>query len=544
MAYKFAIANGNWSDGTTWSEGTVPLSGDTVYTNGFTVTIDQNINIASIKGETPFYYLQNQIIPVMTSNVLPSGLADASTNTNIAFQAFDDNPSTYWKSGIANSGILSYKFDTAKTIRRYFFSKSSLYSPKNFTFEASNDGTNWTILETVVNDTSTIRYVSGDLANTTAYLYYRLNVTANVGNYETRIYRFEMSEEGTTNVFGANVNGVCNVNDSKTIIFNGEGLVGRNTLLAINSNSPDVVNLTTVNNGYILGPNCQIVSADCTILRTYGSAEVNYIGDVYGARTSGVYTRTGNFYIGGSGTVNIIGNVYGTENTNAGYNNIVINVAGVSSVVNITGNVYGGTGSQNYNAIMLSSGSGTLNITGNLITPWAACVYISSNGVLNHTGIVQTTSISSKPAVVSFGTGIHKFTSPFINYGGTMAISVWNMKFYSGSTVQWLFQDTTDTDFNLYSANVTGSTLGLPLTTDVRSGVSFGSGNALTGTLVVPSAANVRKGVPVDLGVGTAELTAEDFLNAITGSTNPIAVRLKNVATVDTVGSLFTSFNP
>ena len=94
---------------------------------------------------------------------------------------------------------------------------------------------------------------------------------------------------------------------------------------------------------------------------------------------------------------------------------------------------------------------------------------------------------------------------------------------------------------NIEGIRIKGELTGL---TSVSAVTYYGDGSNLTGTLVVPSAANVRKGVPVDLGVGTAELTAEDFLNAITGSTNPIAVRLKNVATVDTVGSLFTSFNP
>ena len=191
----------------------------------------------------------------------------------------------------------------------------------------------------------------------------------------------------------------------------------------------------------------------------------------------------------------------------------------------------------------MSATNGILNVTGNIITQLGAGVYTTA-GILNHTGVVQVLSQNARPAVYSTSTLINKFSSPFINYDGTMAVSTFNMQFYSGSTVEWLFQDTTNTDINLYSSNVTGSTLGLPSTINVRSGVSFGPNNDLTGTLIVPNVSNVRKGVQVDNTVGTAELTAEDFLNAITGSTNPVAVRLKNVATVDTVGSLFTSFNP
>jgi hypothetical protein len=45
MATARAIASGNWSATGTWNGGVLPGNGDTVYANGFTVTIDQNINI-------------------------------------------------------------------------------------------------------------------------------------------------------------------------------------------------------------------------------------------------------------------------------------------------------------------------------------------------------------------------------------------------------------------------------------------------------------------------------------------------------------------
>ena len=137
MGYKFAIASGNWSNPLTWNDGVVPSSVDTVYSNSFTVVIDQNINVASLTNLTPLYYLQNQIIPLMTSNVSPSGLADATTNSSNAYLAFNGNKTDYWGSGIANTGILIYRFDTAKTIKRYSFSKGNYYSPKNFWYVTS-----------------------------------------------------------------------------------------------------------------------------------------------------------------------------------------------------------------------------------------------------------------------------------------------------------------------------------------------------------------------------------------------------------------------
>ena len=57
MAVKWAVANGNWSDGTTWNDGVVPTIGDDVYLNGFVVTIPNSSTYISVKsinnGETP-----------------------------------------------------------------------------------------------------------------------------------------------------------------------------------------------------------------------------------------------------------------------------------------------------------------------------------------------------------------------------------------------------------------------------------------------------------------------------------------------------------
>jgi hypothetical protein len=52
MATARAIASGNWSATGTWNGGVLPGNGDTVYANGFTVTIDQNINIGGANNPT------------------------------------------------------------------------------------------------------------------------------------------------------------------------------------------------------------------------------------------------------------------------------------------------------------------------------------------------------------------------------------------------------------------------------------------------------------------------------------------------------------
>jgi len=50
MAIRFPIASGNWSDSAIWNGGLgLPTVGDDVAANGFTVTINQNINVAQLR---------------------------------------------------------------------------------------------------------------------------------------------------------------------------------------------------------------------------------------------------------------------------------------------------------------------------------------------------------------------------------------------------------------------------------------------------------------------------------------------------------------
>ena len=77
---------------------------------------------------------------------------------------------------------------------------------------------------------------------------------------------------------------------------------------------------------------------------------------------------------------------------------------------------------------------------------------------------------------------------------------------------------------------------------NVRQNISYNAGNRI-GTLIVPSPADVRRSIPTDNTIGTADLTAEGFLTEIQNSFNPIAERLRTVATVETVGNQISAFN-
>jgi hypothetical protein len=52
MANVYAVKSGNWSDTTVWNTGSLPTSADDVFSNNFTVTIDQNINVLSLRNSS------------------------------------------------------------------------------------------------------------------------------------------------------------------------------------------------------------------------------------------------------------------------------------------------------------------------------------------------------------------------------------------------------------------------------------------------------------------------------------------------------------
>jgi hypothetical protein len=133
------------------------------------------------------------IIPKMTANNAPSGLAFA-TNTGPSgpnpvapFLAFDQTPGVFTPAtdiwfGVSSPCTLGYKFASAVAVPIYRIKapEDAQYNvPGAWTFEGSNDGLNYTVLDTQ----SGISWFYGEtktfqITNSTAYQYYRLNISA------------------------------------------------------------------------------------------------------------------------------------------------------------------------------------------------------------------------------------------------------------------------------------------------------------------------------------------------------------------------------
>jgi len=148
----------------------------------------------------------DDLIPAMTSNTTPSGIASASSeypspSYRPAWYAFDNistGVTNVWETKNVSTGWLAYEFSIPKKICKYTLEISHYFdrAPKNWNFEAW-DGSDWVILDTQsdVTDWSTQYKKEYMFDNNTSYKKYRINVLANNGSTLLLIYEMEMMEE-------------------------------------------------------------------------------------------------------------------------------------------------------------------------------------------------------------------------------------------------------------------------------------------------------------------------------------------------------------
>lgn len=296
-----------------------------------------------------------------------------------------------------------------------------------------------------------------------------------------------------TSSSGISSGGSFSCSTARSITASGSGLVTVQSvpLLILSNSAGSTVNVTAnVTSGGNTNGNGINVTANGTL---------NVTGNVAGnAYTSGIaitagatVTVTGNVNAGSSNgngitinsassaTLSVIGNVTGGGAASGGY--------GISAVTNcvisVTGNVYGGAGSGSANAGINTTTTGTtVNIVGQLIA-------------------------QANPAI--WGSATYTVTGPFIcSAAGVFPVTASIVKLNPINNNEFRFLSSAGGTASLWSPDMNG---GQPAASNVRSGVAYGVGGALTGTCAVPAAASVAYGVPVDNTTGTAALAPADI---------------------------------
>ncbi|MFI1092363.1 discoidin domain-containing protein [Streptomyces sp. NPDC020917] len=140
--------------------------------------------------------------------------SDENPPNEVAANLKDHDPSTKWLAH-SSTGWVTYQLAKPKAVVQYSLTSandSPGRDPKDFTLQGSNDGSTWTDLDKRTGQRFDSRYVtkSYTFANTTAYSYYRLNVTANYGDSLLQLSGWDISDstapaEHTQNSYGTAV---------------------------------------------------------------------------------------------------------------------------------------------------------------------------------------------------------------------------------------------------------------------------------------------------------------------------------------------------
>lgn len=157
-------------------------------------------------GYVGIFALSN-IVPQMTSD--SSGGATASASSYFSgvnpYGAFNNNRFSPigWVTNNTSTGWLRIQLPSAKTVYSYGIVPWSSdnfpsRSPRTWTFEGSNDGTNWTTLDTRTTFVSWTQYAQTifPISSPSSYLYYRLNVSLNGGASMVGVWQLALYGEG------------------------------------------------------------------------------------------------------------------------------------------------------------------------------------------------------------------------------------------------------------------------------------------------------------------------------------------------------------
>ena len=103
----------------------------------------------------------------------------------------------------ANTGWVQFKLDQAIAVKRYAVSSANdapERDPVNWNLEGSQDGSSWTAINTQINQSFADRLETHEynFPNTTAYLYYRFNVTQNNGANIVQVAELQLSNGDDT----------------------------------------------------------------------------------------------------------------------------------------------------------------------------------------------------------------------------------------------------------------------------------------------------------------------------------------------------------
>ena len=154
-----------------------------------TYYLDGNIYEYQVATDLRYYVpsVDTDYLPTFTTGSESGFTVTASStySTHSAYKAADDSFSTSWiNQDPASASFIPcswmVQFPVAKPAYQYTLSCNSTRYPTAWTFEGSNNGIDWDVLDTQSGEVFSSSYaaVSYEISNETEYLYYRFNISA------------------------------------------------------------------------------------------------------------------------------------------------------------------------------------------------------------------------------------------------------------------------------------------------------------------------------------------------------------------------------
>jgi hypothetical protein len=499
MAVIKAAASGNWSASGTWTGGVVPTLNDTVYANGFTVALDQSIDLTGSAVDTSGSFIPGQIYMIVSLGT-----------TNFALTANCIAPGTNAGTAVAITSAVGQIFQavnagtaTTGTARRmgallnYVNTPLTIATGGGFTLAASYNITGAYIQAGSANCLTVSAAASSTLAG--------CHATGSAFTLSTRAIAFSSSGTLTLDgiiALGGRVAGTTVANGAHAI----ESTSAAGTVAFTNAST-----LTGGSSGFAFGiQNASTGTVTITSSTvTGGSSGTSPLG--LNNNSAGTVTITSSTVTGGSATF-----AHGLNNNSTG-------------TVTITSSTVTG-GSAGASSGLNNVSTGTVTITSSTLTAGTSVgLNNTSTGTIVLTGDITATNSANGLVSANSAASVKVSGSLISSANGTAAVYATKFLIDPTPSIAKIRQakngSTTYSDF--FTAD---NSLGQAAITDVRFGTVYASG-ALTGVAYIPSASSVAFGVPVDNTTGTATLTAADVRAALGMASANLDTQLSTIST-------------
>lgn len=531
MAIRYAVQSGDWSDPNTWDGGTLPGINDDVYSNTFQVDIDVDITVLSISNRSAsgvsagggFLTIGDR---TLNCDVYGPELSTANNNITLSTIQDDDDDNEETDIIIINGNIFGSIVSSTSTfaLRIGRNDDVTINGDVDNNHNVSNQAVRCVNVFSGTNGLITKLTVNGDVYNRSPSA---SNKSAIVASSNTLITINGDIQQfiGGSNAFPIDTNGDVIATGDLLKTSNSAAVFGRlssgnkqtiilnyNTIEANTTNSLPVAFNSEISEAYITGQFVSTGAGTNNRIRFALNGKYFYTGDITGYSLSTLDAPVDLF---NNVEFYVYGNVRGgAVSTQRGINFISVN----NIKLFVYGNVFNGTHSPGFSSFQQAA-YGIINDTGN--------GEIDGNIVAICDGDSRSPAIASRgektiiEEIIVSDLGLFPVVGSFQVRNGVSVLKLRNENFEEVSY--------TDQSVNDY-----------PIESDVRDGVEYGFN--LEGNCKVPDPVDVRRNTPVDNTIGTAVLDADDFFDIIKTSSDPVAERLRRVATIENVGDQFNSF--